>query len=86
MRVHWPTFHSKTLHEHYVDSVKWLGEELVLSKSADHVYCIWKFVIGRKEPEVLFRWHRTEKSGVIFDVRLGLSLTRKVMSFERKVT
>ena len=32
VRVHWPTFHSKTLHEHYVDSVKWLGEELVLSK------------------------------------------------------
>ena len=45
---------------------------------ADHVYCIWKFDEKQRDPQVLFRWHRTEKSDIIFDVRLGLSVARKV--------
>lgn len=31
-RVHLPVFHSKTLHEHYVDSVKWFDDDLLLTK------------------------------------------------------
>ncbi len=53
-------------------------EFLLFLKSADHVYCIWKFNEGQKEPNILFRWHRSVKSDIIFDVRLGLSVTRKV--------
>jgi hypothetical protein len=54
-------------------------------KSADHVYCIWKFVEGQKEPNILFRWNRSEKSEIIFDVRLGLSITRKVIQKNPKI-
>jgi len=102
-RVYFPVFHSDTLHEHYVDSVKWFSENIVISKvsvcflnmkrcnfyyffkSADHVYCIWKFVEGEKEPNILFRWNRSEKSEIILDVRLGLSVTRKVIQKNLKI-
>jgi len=51
--------------------------------SADHVYCIWKFNEGQKEPNILFRWQRPEKSDIIFDVRLGISVNRKLMAIGR---
>ncbi|CAF2793698.1 unnamed protein product [Rotaria sp. Silwood2] len=82
--VYFSAFHSSTLHEHYVDSVKWFTDDIIVSKSADHVYCIWKFCFGEKEPNILFRWHRTEKADIIFDVRLGLSVTRKLMAIGRR--
>ena len=31
-RVHLPVFHSKALHEHYVDSVKWFDDGIIVSK------------------------------------------------------
>jgi hypothetical protein len=31
-RVHFPVFYSDTLHEHYVDSVKWFSENIIISK------------------------------------------------------
>ncbi|CAF3660796.1 unnamed protein product [Rotaria sp. Silwood1] len=81
--VYFPVFHSNTIHEHYVDSIKWFSDDIIVSKSADHVYCIWKFDVGQKEPHILFRWHRTQKSDIVFDVRLGLSVTRKLMAIGR---
>ncbi|CAF1067180.1 unnamed protein product [Rotaria sordida] len=81
--VYFPIFYSNTLHEHYVDSVKWFSEDIIVSKSADHVYCIWKFNVEQKDPNILFRWNRSEKSNIIFDVRLGLSVTRKLMAIGR---
>ncbi|CAF4863944.1 unnamed protein product [Rotaria socialis] len=71
------------MHEHYVDSVKWFSDDIIVSKSADHVYCIWKFNVGQKEPNILFRWHRSEKSDIVFDVRFGLSVSRKLMGIGR---
>ncbi|CAF5114152.1 unnamed protein product, partial [Rotaria magnacalcarata] len=81
--IFFPVFHSSTMHEHYVDSVKWFSDDIIVSKSADHVYCIWKFNVGQKEPNILFRWHRSEKSDIVFDVRFGLSVSRKVMGIGR---
>ncbi|CAF3629272.1 unnamed protein product [Rotaria socialis] len=81
--IFFPLFHSSTMHEHYVDSVKWFSDDIIVSKSADHVYCIWKFNVGQKEPNILFRWHRSEKSDIVFDVRFGLSVSRKLMGIGR---
>ncbi|CAF1444591.1 unnamed protein product [Adineta ricciae] len=83
-RVHFSVLHSATIHQHYVDSVKWLSENIIVSKSADHMYCIWKFDAKEKEPNILFRWHRSEGSDIIFDVRLGLSVARKLMAIGRR--
>ncbi|CAF1120665.1 unnamed protein product [Adineta steineri] len=82
-RIYFPIFHSTTMHEHYVDSVKWFSDDIIISKSADHIYCIWKFNENEKEPNILFRWNRAENDDIIFDVRLGLSIARKMLVIGR---
>eukprot|EP00172_Hildenbrandia_rubra_P000323 Plantae.Rhodophyta-Hildenbrandia_rubra.ctg11516.p1 GENE.Plantae.Rhodophyta-Hildenbrandia_rubra.ctg11516~~Plantae.Rhodophyta-Hildenbrandia_rubra.ctg11516.p1 ORF type:complete len:463 (-),score=53.86 Plantae.Rhodophyta-Hildenbrandia_rubra.ctg11516:558-1946(-) len=46
--IQFPVYHSRKVHKHYVDCVKWLGN-LLLSKSVHNRILLWKMDVDRRE-------------------------------------
>ncbi|CAF0973931.1 unnamed protein product [Didymodactylos carnosus] len=79
-RVHVPLFLTSTLHDHYVDSVKFF-DEIMITKSADNTFCIWNYDLktSKTDANVFFKWKQHDPSpDILFDIRLGISSMEKV--------